>query len=65
MNSEKKRIEIVDTLRNMAVGDSVEFPASRNNSVRATASNYGFQWGRQYSTKALRDERKVIVTRIA
>lgn len=36
----------------------------RNKSF-TSASNYGFQWGRQYSTKALRDERKVIVTRIA
>lgn len=62
-NTTKTPIEVVDVLRNMKVGDSYEFPAERSNSVRATCSNYGFQWDRQFSTKSLRSERKILVTR--
>lgn len=64
MNTTKSPMEVVDALRNMQVGDSLEFPAERANSVRATCSNYGFQWDRQFSTKRLREERKVVVTRV-
>lgn len=63
MNTTKTPIEVVDVLRNMEVGDRFEFPAERSNSVRATCSNYGFQWDRQFSTKQLRQERKILVTR--
>lgn len=54
---------LVNTLRNMEVGDILEFPAESANSVRATASNYGFQWGRTYTSKTDRSRRLVIITR--
>lgn len=55
---------IVDTLKDMAVGQSLDFPAEIAASVRSTASNYGFQWNRTYTTKANREQRIVTVTRI-
>lgn len=57
--------DLVDTLRGMAVGETKIFPAERANSVRSTASNYGFQWGRSFTTKTNRQDRVVIVTRTA
>ncbi len=64
MNTVKSTVELVDALRNMGVGQTLEFPAERANSVRAVCSNYGFQWDRKYTTKAVREERKVIVSRV-
>lgn len=63
MNTIKTPVEMVNILRNMQVGESYEFPAERSNSVRSTCSSYGFQWDRQFSTKNLRQERKIRVTR--
>ena len=63
MNTTKTPVEVVDVLRNMEVGDRFKFPAERSNTVRAPCSNYGFQWDRQFSTKQLRQERKILVTR--
>lgn len=57
--------ELVETLRRMEVGETRTFSAERANSVRATASNYGFQWGRCFTTKANRQERTVTVKRIS
>ncbi len=65
MTTTKNTTELVETLRRMGVGESIDFPADRANSVRATASNYGFQWGRSFTTKANRQERIVTVTRIS
>ena len=63
MTEEKNPLGLVDALRNMEIGDSLEFPAEVANSTRATASAYGFQWGRIYTTKTDRNHRIVIVTR--
>lgn len=63
MNTTKSSVEVVDALRKMEVGETLEFPAERANTVRATCSNYGFQWNRQYSTKRVREQRIIIVTR--
>ena len=56
---------LVDTLRDMEVGDVEIFPASKYASVRACTSNYGFQWGKKFTLKANREEQNVSVTRIS
>lgn len=62
-NVKKTAKGLVDTLRDMEVGETVDFPASQYGSVRACTSNYGFQWGRKFSVKANREARIVSVTR--
>ncbi len=61
--NEKSFTSIVEALRSLAVGECIELPAEKANSVRACASNYGFQWGRKFVTKANRNARTVSVTR--
>lgn len=61
----RKPGEITGALYDLEKGESVTFPAERINSVRATAYNYGFQWGRTFATITDREARTVTVTRTA
>lgn len=61
---EVKNRGIVQKLLEMKVGDILPFPAENANAVRATSSNYGFQWNRKYVCTQNREERKLYVKRI-
>lgn len=50
-------------LRDMAVGETKEFPISRMKSVRTQASELGFMFNRHYTTRTDRASRTIIVTR--
>jgi hypothetical protein len=54
---------ILGRLREMAVGDQIEFPAARLTSVKSMCSTFGFQWNRKYSTSTNREKRTFTVTR--
>lgn len=56
---------LVAQLRDLEVGQTLTFPADRVNSLRATASNYGFQWGRTFTTRRNREARTVTIERVA
>lgn len=60
-----KNFGIKPVLEGMDVGQSITYPIVRLLSVKATASNVGLVMNRKYSTKVLRQERKVEVTRIS
>lgn len=61
----EQKKSILDTLRSMNVGDYAIFPASRAGAVRASASAYGFQWDRVYTTSTDRQTRTITVTRVS
>lgn len=58
-----KKLSFKKTLESLAVGDSLDFPASKYRSVRSICSDYGFELGRRFSVKKDRENNKVIVTR--
>ncbi len=60
-----KNFGIKPVLEGMDVGQSITYPIVRLLSVKATASNVGLVMNRKYSTKVLRQERKVEVTRVS
>lgn len=60
-----KNFGIKTVLEGMDVGQSITYPIVRLLSVKVTASNVGLVMNRKYSTKVLRQERKVEVTRIS
>lgn len=49
----------------MEIGESKEFPAESYGTVRATASNLGFELNRVYTTATDRARRIVSVTRVS
>ena len=62
---EIKNKNLVEKLREMEIGDEHEFPAATANSIRATVSNYGFQWDRIYKCRQDREKRCIVVKRIS
>lgn len=54
---------ILQQLQAMLVGDVLEFPAARLNSVKSMCSTFGFQWGRKFATSTNRENRTFTVTR--
>lgn len=60
-----KNFGIKTVLEGLDVGQSITYPIVRLLSVKVTASNVGLVMNRKYSTKVLRQERKVEVTRIS
>ena len=53
----------VKTLSAMAVGESIIFPAEKLMSVKSTCTQYGWMWGKKFTTK-LNADRTFSVTRI-
>jgi hypothetical protein len=60
-----KNIKIRPAIEALEVNQKVEFPIDNLRTVRVTASDLGLIHGRRYSTMTDRDERVVIVTRVA
>lgn len=62
---DEKIIKIRPAIEALGVNQKVEFPIEKLRVVRVTASDLGLMFGRRYTTLTDRDERVVIVTRIA
>ncbi len=44
---------------------SVTYPAERSSYVKSACSQFGFEWGKKFTTANNREERTITVTRIA
>lgn len=58
-----KNESVIGLFRKMEVGDTLDFPAAKLSYIRASASLFGAEWDKTFSTHFDRDERKVFVTR--
>lgn len=56
---------ILTQLREMEIGDMLSFPAAKRGSIKTMCSEFGFQWGKKFSTSINRQERTISVTRNA
>ncbi len=56
---------ILTALREMEIGDSVTYPAERGSYLKSACSQFGFEWGKKFTTCNNRDDRTVTATRIA
>lgn len=62
---DNKIYKIRPAIEALEVNQKIDFPIEKLRVVRVTASDLGLMLGRRYSTLTDRDERTVIVTRIA
>ena len=58
-----KEMTVTEQLRSLGINESCTFPAERMNSVKTLASQYGFLWGKVFSSTINRKERVVTITR--
>ena len=61
---EEKKISVRSQIHNLKVGDKATFDASRTSYIRASCTNFGFEWARKYSTSTDRKTRTITVTRV-
>lgn len=55
---------MLSTLRELGLNEAVTFPVERMSSVKTICTNFGLQWGKQFSTKTNREARTITVTRV-
>lgn len=55
---------ILSTIRNLEVGESCTFPAAKANYLKSLCSNFGFEWGKRFTTSNNRTDSTVTATRI-
>ena len=60
----EKKAPIWPRLRGMAVGEDIDFPIQRMNSVKNACSSYGIIYNRQFRTKIDKERQIILVTRI-
>ncbi len=60
----KESLPILPRLREMKVGDEIDFPIKQLNSVKNSCSNIGMIYERKYKTSVHRKDQSVIVKRI-
>lgn len=60
----EKKAPIWPRLRDMAVGEHIDFPIQRMNSVKNACSSYGIIYNRQFRTKIEKERQIILVTRI-
>lgn len=66
MNREKLTEKpILTALRELEIGESVTVPAERGSYLKSACSQFGFEWGKKFTTTNNREERTVTATRIA
>lgn len=66
MNREKLTEKpILTALRELEIGESVTVPAERGCYLKSACSQFGFEWGKKFTTTNNREERTVTATRIA
>ncbi len=56
---------VLTALRELEIGQSVTYPAERSSYVKSACSQFGFEWGKKFTTANNREERTITVTRIA
>lgn len=61
---EEKKRSVRSQIHDLEVGDKATFDASRTSYIRASCTNFGFEWGRKYSTSTDRKARTITVTRV-
>lgn len=60
----EKNVSLRQTLKEMEVGESAEFPISKVSTMRAIASTMGLELERKYSSRCDKERRIITVTRI-
>lgn len=55
---------IRQTMQEMEIGDTIQFPITSLNTVRVSCTQYGLQWGKRFSTSINRTESTIDVTRV-
>lgn len=61
---EEKKKSVRSQIHDLKLGDKATFDASRTSYIRASCTNFGFEWGRKYSTSTDRKARTITVTRV-
>ena len=61
---EEKKKSVRSQIHELEVGDKATFDASRTSYIRVSCTNFGFEWGRKYSTSTDRKARTITVTRV-
>lgn len=56
---------ILTALRELEIGQKVTYPAERGSYLKSACSQFGFEWGKKFTTTNNREERTVTATRIA
>lgn len=62
---EKTDKSVLSQLREMPVGDQLEFPISRRSYIKSVIYNFSIEWGTRFSGKTNLDDKTFIVTRVA
>lgn len=60
----EESLPILPRLREMKVGEKIDFPIKQLNSVKNSCSNIGLLYERKYKTTVCRKDQSVVVTRI-
>lgn len=56
---------ILTVLRKLEIGESVTYPAERTSYLKSACSQFGFEWGKKFTTSSNREDRTITATRIA
>ena len=56
---------ILSQLRELPVGDSLEYPVSKRSYVNVACTRFGLEWGKVFKTETNRETMTVKVTRTA
>lgn len=63
--SEKQVKPFLAQLRELEVGDSIEQPLNKRAYIASACTRFGLDWDKTFTTSTNRENRTVIVTRIA
>ncbi len=55
---------ILKALREMEVGETVSYSASRTSYIKSACSQFGLEWGKKFKTSSNRENRTITVMRI-
>ncbi len=55
---------VLTALRELEIGQSVTYPAERASYLKSACSQFGFEWGKKFTTTNNREERTITATRI-
>lgn len=56
---------VLTALRELEIGESVTYPAERSSYLRSACTQFGFEWGKKFTTSQNRKENTITATRIA
>ena len=56
---------VLTALRELEIGESVTYPAERTSYLRSACTQFGFEWGKKFTTTTNREENTITATRIA